>query len=83
MMPALLTSDFRIASLSSCLALKRLLWRQQFVTFKFLDLRRSSLPSRAEFCAGGNRDRRNLCVSHYLDRSPDLHLLAVFSESLK
>ena len=57
MMPALLTSDFRIASLSSCLALKRLLWRQQFVTFKFLDLRRSSLPSRAEFCAGGNRDR--------------------------
>ena len=49
--------DFRIASLSSCLALKRLLWRRQFVTFKFLDLRRSSLPSRAEFCAGGNRDR--------------------------
>jgi hypothetical protein len=44
--------DFRIPSLSSCLALKRLLWRRQFVTFKFLDLRRSSLPSGPSFVPG-------------------------------
>ena len=82
MMPALFTSDFRLHHCRRALRLSACSGGGNSSTFKFLDLRRSSLPSGPSFVLG--RIEISELLRFTLPGSrPNLGLLAVFSESLK